>query len=103
MVRHLAWSPGAIEDPESIAAYIERDSPYYARAVVTRIVSIAESIPDNPMMGREVPETKDSNLRERFVHKYRVIYKLEKQRVLITAVIHGSRLLAALGDRIEDA
>jgi plasmid stabilization system protein ParE len=55
------------------------------------------------MMGREVPETRDPNIRERFVHKYRVIYKLEPQRVLIAAVIHGSRLLAALGDRLEDA
>jgi addiction module RelE/StbE family toxin len=103
MARLLAWSPEAVEDLESIAAYIERDSAYYARAVVTRIVSIAESIPDNPMMGREVPETRDPNIRERFVHKYRVIYKLEPERVLIAAVIHGSRLFAALDDRFEDA
>lgn len=103
MVRHLVWSPEAVEDVESIASYIERDSAHYARAVITRIVATAESIPDNPKMGRELPEMKDPNTRERFVHKYRVIYKLDPERVLIAAVIHGSRLLAALDDRLEDA
>ena len=35
MARQLRWSPEAIEDIESIANYIERDSAYYARAVVS--------------------------------------------------------------------
>ena len=35
MARQLRWSPEAIEDVESIANYIERDSGYYARAVVS--------------------------------------------------------------------
>jgi len=103
MARQLVWSPEAVEDLESIATYIERDSAHYARAVVTRIVSTAESIPDNPMMGREVPELRDSNIRERFVHRYRVIYEVESERVLVAAVIHGSRQFSALGDRLEDA
>jgi addiction module RelE/StbE family toxin len=103
MARHLAWSPEAVEDLESIATYIERDSAHYARAVATRIVSTAESIPDNPMMGREVPELRDSTIRERFVHRYRVIYRVEPERILIAAVIHGSRLFSVLEDRLEEA
>jgi plasmid stabilization system protein ParE len=55
------------------------------------------------MMGREVPELGDSNIRERFVHKYRVIYRIEPERILVAAIIHGSRLLSALGDRLEEA
>ena len=103
MVRFLAWSPEAIEDLESIATYIERDSEHYARAVVSRIVSVAESIPDHPMMGREVPEKGDPDVRERFVYSYRVIYHIEPERILVVAVIHGSRQFSALGDRLEDA
>lgn len=76
MARKLVWSPEAVEDLESIAAYIERDSAHYAQAVVTRIVAVAESVPINPLMGREVPELRDSSIRERFVHKYRVIYSV---------------------------
>jgi plasmid stabilization system protein ParE len=101
MARLLTWSPEAVEDIESIANYIERDSKYYARAVVSRILSVSESIPDHPAQGRIVPEISDSELRERFVHKYRVIYRVEPERILIVAVIHGSRLLEPL--RIGDA
>lgn len=37
----VIWSPEAIEDLESIAEYISRDSEFYARAVVTKIVEVA--------------------------------------------------------------
>ena len=47
-----------------------------------------------------VPEVGDVNLRERFVYSYRFIYRLEEQRVLIVAVIHGSRLLQPFLSRI---
>ena len=96
MDRFLAWSPEAVEDVESIAHYIERDSRHYARAVVVRILSVSESIPDQPSQGRIVPEINDPTIRERFVHKYRVIYRVEPERILIVAVIHGSRLLEPL-------
>ena len=36
MARLLVWSPEAIEDLEAIAAYIERDSAWYAKAVVSK-------------------------------------------------------------------
>jgi toxin ParE1/3/4 len=67
MAYRLAWSPEAIEDIEAIASYIERDSPWYARAVVLKIVETAEAIPDHPELGRIVPEIDDKSIRERFV------------------------------------
>jgi len=101
MARQLRWSPEAVEDVESIAKYIERDSSYYARAVVSRIISLAESIPENPQLGRVVPEINDPDYRERFVHKYRVIYRVEPNSILIAAVIHGSRHLDPLVEQIQ--
>jgi addiction module RelE/StbE family toxin len=101
MARKLRWSPEAVEDVESIASYIERDSGYYARAVVSQIISIAEDIPKHPQLGRVVPEINDSDYRERFVHKYRVIYRVESPRILIVAVIHGSRDLSPLVEQIH--
>ena len=59
MARVLVWSPEAIEDIEAIAAYIERDSPWYAKAVATKIVETAEAIPEYPEMGRIVSEIAD--------------------------------------------
>lgn len=103
MARRLVWSPEAVEDIEAIADYISRDSEYYARTVVSRIIATAESIPENPKLGRIVPEISANDFRERFVHRYRVIYRVEPERILITAIIHGSRLLEPLIDRIEGA
>ena len=101
MADRIVWSPEAIEDIEAIAAYIERDSPHYARVVGSRLVETAESIPDFPKIGRIVPEAGDPDLRERFVYSYRLIYRLDQQRVLICAVIHGSRLLQPFLQRLE--
>jgi toxin ParE1/3/4 len=103
MAHRLAWSPEAIEDIEAIASYIERDSLWYARAVVAKIVETAETIPDHPELGRIVPEIDDRSIRERFVYSYRIIYRIEQERILVATVVHGSRLLEPFIPRIEGA
>lgn len=102
MARTLVWSPEAVEDIEAIAAYIERDSPWYARAVASKIVETAESIPEYPELGRMVAEIDDSAIRERLVHRYRIIYRLDEARVLIVAVIHGRQDFGTFMARIQD-
>lgn len=103
MARGLAWSPEAIEDIESIASYIERDSVWYARAVASKIVETAETIPGYPELGRIVPEIGDAAIRERFAYSYRIIYRVEPERIVVAAVIHGRRLLQPFIERIESA
>lgn len=99
----LVWSPEALEDLEAIAAYIERDSPWYARAVTSKIVETAESIPRYPELGRAVPEVGDPAIRERLVHRYRVIYRIDRTRVLIAAVIHGRQDFGQFATRVQGA
>lgn len=65
------------------------------------MVSLSESIPDNPESGRVVPEIRNPDYRERFVHKYRIIYRIESERILIVAVVHGSRQLEPIVERIQ--
>lgn len=77
MARPVVWSPEALEDIEAISSYIERDSPWYARVVPSRIIEVAESIPEHPEMGRVVPEIRQQEIRERFIYSYRVIYRIE--------------------------
>jgi addiction module RelE/StbE family toxin len=89
----VRWSPEAIEDLEAIAEYIARDSEYYARAVVSEVLSASRSIAQFPLIGRIVPEMSDERIRERFVYSYRLIYRVERGRVLLVAVVHGKRLL----------
>ena len=96
----LNWSPEATEDLEAIAEYISRDSESYARAVVSKMISEARSIPDQPFAGRIVPEIEDKNIRERFVYSYRLVYQIQENEILIVALIHGKRLLQNISDRI---
>lgn len=89
----VVWSPEAIEDLQSIAEYIERDSEFYARAVVIKILDVSRSIKKLPSRGRVVPEVGDDNIRELFVYSYRVIYRIQESEILIVAVIHGNDYL----------
>jgi plasmid stabilization system protein ParE len=97
----VRWSPEAIEDVEAIAEYIGRDSQHYAQAVVSQILSVSHSLSEFPHMGRNVPEIVDENVRERFVHSYRLIYRIEPKSILIVGVIHGKQLLSHVSDRLE--
>ena len=94
----IDWSPQALEDLEMIAEYIARDSDFYARAVVQAVVESARSLGTMPNCGRVVPEFGDPRIRERLIYSYRLIYRIETERVLIVAVIHGQRLLTKLDE-----
>lgn len=97
----VKWSPEAVEDIESIAEYIARDSEYYARSVVTEILSASRSAREFPLIGRIVPEIGDDHIRERLIYSYRLVYRVEPNRILIIAVIHGKRLLENIAERFE--
>ena len=97
----VEWSPEASEDLESIAEYIARDSEFYARAVVSKILEASRNIRDFPLIGRIVPETGDERIRERFIYSYRLVYKIDEKRILVVAVIHGKRLFDSIAERFE--
>jgi len=89
----LKWSEEALEDIESIATYIEKDSPIYAKSVVSKFFEKAEILQEFSELGRTVPEFNDPTIREILVYSYRLIYKIDKEEVLFVAVVHGKRLL----------
>ncbi|MDD5057022.1 MAG: type II toxin-antitoxin system RelE/ParE family toxin [Sideroxydans sp.] len=93
MDTRISWSPEALDDVDAIASYIAKDSPFYASAVVQKILDVAKSLGKFPNVGPIVPEIGEPEFRERFVYSYRVIYRVTAEQVLIVAVIHGRRLL----------
>jgi addiction module RelE/StbE family toxin len=93
MAFKLEWSEEALEDIESIATYIEKDSPTYAKSVVSKFFEKVEILQEFSELGRTVPEFNDTSIREIFVYSYRLIYKLNKEKILIVAIVHGKRLL----------
>lgn len=96
----IAWSPEAVEDLDSIANYISRDSEFYAKAVVTKIIEMSHSIKNTPLAGRIVPEFGNKHIRERFVYSYRLVYQVESHKILILAIIHGKRLIEKISQRL---
>jgi len=92
----VVWSPRALDDVESIASYISRDSTAHASAVVAKIIRATRILRRFPFAGRMVPEFEDETLRERFVYSYRIIYRVQAQTVTVAAVIHGKRMLEAV-------
>ncbi|MBU0620785.1 MAG: type II toxin-antitoxin system RelE/ParE family toxin [Gammaproteobacteria bacterium] len=89
----VVWSPEALEDVEAIAAYIARDSSFYAAAVVEKMLAAASGLSTFPGVGRIVPELGQTDVRECFVYSYRLIYQIEETRIVVIAVVHGKRLL----------
>jgi addiction module RelE/StbE family toxin len=96
MAYRVVWSARALDDVESIASYISRDSTAHASAVVTKIIRATRTLRRFPFAGRIVPEFKDETLRERFVYLYRIIYRIQGNAVTIAAVIHGKRMLESV-------
>lgn len=94
MAARLIWSDRALDDLAEIIAYIEKDSPAYARNVARQVFARAEALPDQPGQGRRVPEYEgDQQLREVFVHRWRLIYAVQPDLIRMVAVIHGARLI----------
>ena len=102
MEYRVTWSPEALEDLESIAEYIERDSLFYAQSVVSKILGASRNIKEFPLIGRVVPELGDENIRERFIYSYRLVYQMRQQNILIVAVIHGKRMIKNIEERFEE-
>jgi toxin ParE1/3/4 len=98
----VTWSPQVRDDLHGIAAYIAKDSPRYASAVIEKILGAGRSLQILPWRGRVVPEIGKTNCRELFIYEYRLIYEIEGGVVRILAVIHGRRLLGDAAGRLVE-
>ena len=89
----VTFSERATADLESIAEYIAEDDPVAAVAWVDRLVASAYRIGDSPMAGRALPELKNPKIREVMLRRYRIVYRVERDHIIILTVFEGSRLL----------
>jgi len=96
MAQAVVWSLEALDDIDSIAEYINRDSLYHAQHVVESLFDLSDSLSEQPESGRIVPELHDPHVRERFIYSYRLIYELKDNDIHILGVIHGKRLLESV-------
>jgi toxin ParE1/3/4 len=102
MARRVAWREQARLDIASIREYIARDSPANAKKVVAAIERAADRLVDFPYAYRMIPEFQDPDRRETFVYQYRLMYRVEPDRIRILRVVHGRRLLKNVPGSFEE-
>jgi len=93
MATTLIWTEAALGDLEAISAFIAQDSPHFAATTVDAITAAVEKAREFPQIGRIVPEFGDPRLREVIWRDYRLVYHVDRGRIAVTAVVHGSRPL----------
>lgn len=90
---NIIWSPLALDRVSEIAGYIAQDKPSSAEKWVKTIFSKVEQLEVSPELGRIVPEIGNHQFRELIYCNYRIIYRVEKNRISILTVRHGRQLL----------
>jgi len=89
----LLWTKEALLRLQEVEEYISRDNPIAAVDFVDKLITIAETIVDNPLKGRVVPELSLENIRELLYKNYRVVYLIKKNSIEVLTVFEGHQLL----------
>ena len=90
----IRWTDQAVEDLESIANFIARDSENYAKMFVNKIMNSLEQVKTFPMSGRVVHEFKQNNIREVILGNYRIIYRVKDDVAELLTIHHSAQLLS---------
>jgi toxin ParE1/3/4 len=90
MAKTIIWTESAANDLQRIVEYIAIDSEQYAIAFYDAAREVADSLSTFSTRGRVVPEINNSNIREVFIHRYRLMYQVHESKVIILAIIHGA-------------
>jgi toxin ParE1/3/4 len=93
--RRVVWSDAARDALDEVVTYISDDSPQGAIAVLERSLEVADSLATLAERGRVVPEFNVPAIREVFVYRYRLLYRVDEAEVVVIAFLHGSRDFAA--------
>lgn len=86
----VVWTERALNSLVEIARFIAQDSPDFAPAFVARIVEAVDRVALFPRLGRQVPEFGDETLREVIFQNYRIVYRIDGDRVGVVVVRHGA-------------
>jgi plasmid stabilization system protein ParE len=89
----LYWTKEALTRLQEIEKFIARDNPKVAIEFTDKLISISETIPNNPEKGRIVPELAIEQIREVLYKGYRIVYYRKETSIEILTVFEGHQLL----------
>ena len=85
----VVWSPLALERVQAIAQEIAGERPATAERWVRAIFKRVHQLRQFPQSGRVAPDLARPEIRQLPYPPYRIIYRVERTRVLILTVRHG--------------
>lgn len=89
----VCWAKAALYRLQEIEEYISQDNPTVAISFVDKLISLSETLSDNPEKGRVVPVLSIDKIRELIHKNYRIVYLIKKNSIDILTVFEGHRLL----------
>lgn len=90
----IEFAESAICDLEDIKTYyVEQHVPDVGNNFILGIISHIEQLPNNPKIGRQVPEFSISSIRELMHPPFRIVYVLNEISIQIIRVWRTERLI----------
>ncbi|MCK4447160.1 MAG: type II toxin-antitoxin system RelE/ParE family toxin [Candidatus Marinimicrobia bacterium] len=89
----VIWTELAFKKLEEFDDYIALDKPLAALKWIETIQKSVSKLVKFPQIGREIPEIKRADIREIVEGNYRIIYRVESERISILTIRHGRQLL----------
>ncbi len=92
--RQISFAASAVDDLEGIRAwYVEHEVPEVGERLLREVVAAVERLAVFPESGRVVPEFGIAQLREVIHPPFRIVYRVDKDRVRIVRVWRSERLM----------
>jgi toxin ParE1/3/4 len=92
--RRISFAASAVADLEAIRAwYAEQRVPDVGERLLREVIAHVEQLADFPESGRMVPEFELAELREIIHPPFRIVYRLDDERVRVVRVWRSERLL----------
>lgn len=89
----IIWSEPALADLDAIADYIALDNPDAAMELVRNVFAHVEQVADHPRSSPKLPELRGWRYRQISEPPCRIIYRHDKQSVIILYVFRAERVL----------
>jgi len=97
----VVWTQEALDRLSDIEDFISQDSPQRAAKFVNYLIQRGEGVSKNHRIGRIVPEISNPNIREVIAKKYRIVYKIQENKIEILTAFEGHKLLSLEELRLE--
>jgi len=89
----IVWTMRAADEFDEAAKYVAQHAPVAARRMAQRIMQRIRSLGKHPDSGGFVPEDPTGRYRQLIEGNYRIIFRRNKDAVVIASIFHAARQL----------